>query len=64
MTGVPRVSFSTCATIAVIAALAILGLTEDQLRGRTSLDPRWAALEALASDTKTTADKPAAKKRT
>lgn len=39
-------------------------LTEPREQRATTIDPRWAALEALASDTKTTADKPAAKKRT
>lgn len=39
-------------------------LTEPRAQTAESIDPRWAALEALASDDKTTADKPAAKKRT
>lgn len=39
-------------------------LTEPRAQTAESLDPRWAALEALASPTETTADKPAAKKRT
>ncbi|MDP4585889.1 MAG: DUF177 domain-containing protein [Microbacteriaceae bacterium] len=39
-------------------------LSEPRSATSSDIDPRWAALEALASDTTTTADKPAAKKRT
>lgn len=39
-------------------------LTEPRAQNAESIDPRWAALEALASSEKTTANKPAAKKRT
>jgi uncharacterized protein len=39
-------------------------LSEPRTTPTSDIDPRWAALEALASDTTTTADKPAAKKRT
>jgi uncharacterized protein len=39
-------------------------LSEPRSETPSDIDPRWAALEALASDTTTTADKPAAKKRT
>jgi uncharacterized protein len=39
-------------------------LTEPRAQDATTIDPRWAALEALASTDKTTANKPAAKKRT
>jgi uncharacterized protein len=39
-------------------------LTEPRSETSSDIDPRWAALEALASDTTTTAKKPAAKKRT
>ncbi len=39
-------------------------LTEPRSNDSPNIDPRWAALEALASDDKTTASTPAAKKRT
>lgn len=39
-------------------------LTEPRSVTSSDIDPRWAALEALASDPTTTAEKPAAKKRT
>jgi uncharacterized protein len=39
-------------------------LSEPRSATSSDIDPRWAALEALVSDTTTTADKPAAKKRT
>lgn len=39
-------------------------LTEPRSQDASTIDPRWAALEALASGNKTTANKPAAKKRT
>jgi uncharacterized protein len=39
-------------------------LSEPRSPTSSEIDPRWAALEALASDTTTTAEKPAAKKRT
>ena len=39
-------------------------LTEPRSETSSDIDPRWAALEALASDTTTTAKNPAAKKRT
>ena len=39
-------------------------LTEPRTHNADSIDPRWAALEALASTEQTTASKPAAKKRT
>jgi uncharacterized protein len=39
-------------------------LSEPRSTTSSDIDPRWAALEALASDTTTTAEKPAAKKRT
>ncbi|MFM6967477.1 MAG: YceD family protein [Microbacteriaceae bacterium] len=39
-------------------------LMEPRTQDANTIDPRWAALEALASPEKTTANKPAAKKRT
>jgi uncharacterized protein len=39
-------------------------LAEPRSTTSQDIDPRWAALEALVSDTTTTADKPATKKRT
>lgn len=39
-------------------------LSEPRSNTSPNIDPRWAALEALASDTTTTASTPAAKKRT
>ena len=39
-------------------------LTEPRAQSAATIDPRWAALEGLASDPKATADTPAAKKRT
>ena len=39
-------------------------LTEPREQNASTIDPRWAALEALTSPDKTTASKPAAKKRT
>ena len=39
-------------------------LTEPREQNASTIDPRWAALEALTSTDKTTANKPAAKKRT
>jgi uncharacterized protein len=39
-------------------------LTEPRAQDGSTIDPRWAALEALASTDTTTASKPAAKKRT
>jgi uncharacterized protein len=39
-------------------------LTEPREQDGSTIDPRWAALEALASTDTTTASKPAAKKRT
>jgi len=37
-------------TSANTAALRILGLTEDQIKGRSSLDPRWKAIHEDGSD--------------
>jgi uncharacterized protein len=39
-------------------------LAEPRDRNAASIDPRWAALEALASTTDTSATQPATKKRT